>query len=409
LSDERSILDSAVIYVKIRAMKTAYLDAFSGLSGDMIVGALLDAGAELDGLERAVATLGMTGYQLGRRTKVASGIVATKFEVGVTESQPERHLSEITGMIRRGALNSNVADRAIAVFDALAIAEARVHRTTPEDVHFHEVGAVDSIVDVVGAAWALDQLGLDELFVSPLPMGTGFAKSRHGVIPVPPPATVELLAGFTIKLGDGESEMVTPTGAAMVKALGRPAPADLHFTVERIAYGAGTKDFSDRPNVLRLIIGQLADPYEADELIEIAANIDDLNPQIYSHVSDRLFGAGARDVTITPTIMKKGRPGVTLVVLAEPASREHLAAILFAETSTIGVRFHQVRRLKLDRQLVMTNTRFGPIRVKVSGPPAAPLTLAPEYDDCAKAALAHDAPLKRVIEEAAAAARRMLS
>jgi len=240
-------------------------------------------------------------------------------------------------------------------------------------------------------------------------MGKGFTKSRHGIIPVPPPATLELMAGFAVKLGDGEAEMVTPTGAAIAQALGRPAPSPLHFAVERIAYGAGTKDFTDRPNLLRMMIGQEASQFATDELVEIAANIDDLNPQIYGYVSDRLFAAGARDVTLTPTIMKKGRPAVTLTVLAEAAARDRIAALIFAETSTIGIRFHPVNRLKLDRRIVDVATQFGVIRVKVSGEAAHLTTLAPEYDDCTKAALAHGVPLKLVIEEAAAAARRMLS
>lgn len=390
-------------------MKTAYFDAFSGLSGDMIVGALLDAGADFTALERALATLGMSGYRLAMRPKTASGIVATKFDVEVTDAQPERHLSEIVAMIRGGALDATVIGRAVAVFEALAEAEARVHRTTPDRVHFHEVGAVDSIIDVVGAAWGFEQLGIGQIFVSALPMGKGLAKSLHGIIPVPPPATLELMAGFAIKLGDGEAEMVTPTGAAIVKALGRPAPASLNFAVERVAYGAGTRDYTDRPNLLRVMLGREATGYAVDELIEMAANIDDLNPQIYGHVSERLFAAGARDVTLTPTIMKKGRPGVILTVLAEAAARERLAAVLFAETSTIGLRFHPVSRLKLDRRVVEVTTRFGPLRVKVSGDGDHPATLAPEYDDCRAAALAHDVPLKLVLEEALAAARRMLS
>jgi uncharacterized protein (TIGR00299 family) protein len=389
--------------------KTGYLDAFSGLSGDMIVGALLDAGANFAALEQVVATLGMDGYRLATRAKSASGIVATKFEVEVSAPQPERHLGEIVAMIRQGALAPAVAGTAIAIFEALAEAEARVHRTTPDQVHFHEVGAVDSIIDVIGAAWGLAQLEIGSLLVSALPMGKGFAKSRHGIIPVPPPATVELLTGFPVRLGDGEAEMVTPTGAAIVRALARPAPPSMRFAIERVGYGAGSKDFSDRPNLLRLMVGHEPANLAVDDLIEIAANIDDLNPQIYDHVTERLFAAGARDVTITPIIMKKGRPGVTLAVLAEAALRDPMAEILFRETSTIGLRFHPVSRLKLERRIIEAETRFGVIRIKVSGDSGGPLTIAPEYDDCRKAALAHDAPLKVVIEEAAAAGRRMLS
>jgi uncharacterized protein (TIGR00299 family) protein len=390
-------------------MKTAYFDAFSGLSGDMIVGAMIDAGADFEQLDRAIATLGLEDYRLSTRAKSASGIIATKFEVEVTQPQPERHLAEIVRMIRGGGLVTAVVNKAIAIFEVLAEAEARVHRTTPDKVHFHEVGAVDSIIDVVGAAWAIEELGIETILVSALPMGKGFAKSRHGVIPVPAPATIELLAEFPVRMNDGESEMVTPTGAAIVKALARPAPIDLQFAIERIAYGAGTKDFSDRPNLLRLMIGHELMKLGIDSMVEIVANIDDLNPQIYEHVTERLFAEGARDVTITPTIMKKGRPGVTISVLAEVASRERLVGILFVETSTIGVRFHPVERLKLERKIIEVGTRFGVIRVKIAGEPSNPATITPEYEDCRRAASTHDVPLKLVIEEAAACGRRLLS
>jgi len=389
-------------------MKTAYLDAFSGLSGDMMVGALLDAGADAAALDHAMAGLGLHGYRISTRRKDVSGIAATKFDVEVLEAQPERHLGEILAIINRAALPSRATRNGIAIFEALADAEAKVHRTTRDHVHFHEVGAVDSIIDIVGTAWALDQLDIVTLLVSVLPMGAGFARSRHGIIPVPAPATAELLAGFPLRLGDGPSEMVTPTGAAILKALARPAASIANFEIERIGYGAGTKDFADRPNLLRLMIGRERANFASDDLVEISANIDDLNPQIYGHLSDLLFAAGARDVTLTPTIMKKGRPAVTLTVLAEAAARDHLAQLIFAETSTIGLRFHPVSRLKLDRKSIEVETRFGVIRVKVSGDSAAPITVAPEYDDCQRAALEHDAPLKLVMEEALTAARRQL-
>jgi len=399
----------ACCYVKLKNMKNAYLDAFSGLSGDMIVGAILDAGAELAELERAAAGLRVGGYRLSTRRKTVSGIAALKFEVEVLEAQPERHLGEIRAMIEGAGLPVTVTRNAIAIFKALAGAEAKVHHTTPEEVHFHEVGAVDSIIDIVGAAWGFERLGVGQIMVSALPMGTGFARSRHGVIPVPAPATAELLAGFPIRLCDGPSEMVTPTGAAILKALARPAPVPLAFETERVGYGAGTKDFSDRPNVLRLMIGREPSALGSDEIIEIAANIDDLNPQIYDHLSERLFAAGVRDVTLTPTIMKKGRPGVILSVLAEAAIRDQIAAIIFAETTTIGLRFHPMARLKLERRVTAVETRFGTVRVKLSGDPSHPVTAAPEYEDCRRAAIDHKVPLKMVIEEAAAAARRQLS
>lgn len=390
-------------------MRTAYLDAFSGLSGDMIAGAILDAGADFDLLKDMVDTLQLRGCKLSTRRKSVSGIEALKFDVEVVEPQPERHLRDIRAIIQGAGIAPKVARDAIRVFELLADAEAKVHHTTPEQVHFHEVGAVDSIVDIVAAAWGFDLLNVSDVLVSALPLGTGFAKSRHGIIPVPAPATAELLAGFPVRLNDGSAEMVTPTGAAVLKAFARPAAGALRFEIERVGYGAGSKDFADRPNVLRLLLGHQSSAFDADDLLEIVANIDDLNPQIYDHVCERLFAAGARDVTITATIMKKGRPGVILAVLAEPALRDELAGIIFAETSTIGIRFHPVSRLKLPRKTLLVETRFGGIRVKVSGTGSAPLTIAPEYDDCHRAALAHHVPLKLVMDEARNSANRAVT
>jgi uncharacterized protein (TIGR00299 family) protein len=382
-------------------MKSAFLDAFSGLSGDMIAGAMLDAGADFDELRAALASLPLDGYRLASRRKLVSGISALKFEVEVTARQPERHLHEIREIVRRAsALSASVKDRAMAIFAALAEAEAKIHRTTPEEVHFHEVGAVDSIIDIVAAAWGYERLELGEMTVSPLPAGSGFVRSQHGVIPVPAPAAAELLAGFPMRMGDGLSEMVTPTGAAIVRALATPVPPAMGFRVERIGYGAGTKDFADRPNVLRLMVGERVQTYENDDLIEIAANIDDLNPQIYDHVVERLLETGARDVTLTPTIMKKGRPAVTISVLADPAAREQIAAVLFAETSTIGLRFHPVARLRLAREIIEVETQWG-------GDDA--LTVSPEYDDCKRVARERRVALRLVLEQAQAAARRQIS
>ena len=387
-------------------MKTAYLDAFSGLSGDMIVGAILDCGADFSAFERALKAVPISGYRVSTRRKTVSGISALKFEVEVTEPQPERRFGEIRTMIEASALAETVKRQAIAIFKALADAEAKIHHTTPDHVHFHEVGAVDSIVDVVGTAWGLEQLGVGDVIVSPLPMGSGFVRSQHGTIPVPAPATIELLAGFPLKLGDGAAEMVTPTGAAVIRALARTVALPLNFEPEKVGYGAGTRDLADRPNVLRMMIGRERAAFDGDELIEISANIDDLNPQLYDHVMERLFAAGARDVTLTPTIMKKGRPAIVLGVMAEAANRDALAEIIFAETSTIGMRFHGVARLKLQREIREVETRWGKVRVKLSGANGrGPTNISPEYEDCRAIAEAHGVPLRVVIEEARDAAR----
>jgi pyridinium-3,5-bisthiocarboxylic acid mononucleotide nickel chelatase len=393
-------------------MKTAYFDAFSGLSGDMIVGAILDCGADFEEFERAIGSMPITGYRLSTRRKILSGISALKFDVEVTERQPERHFGEIRALIDASSLAATVRSRAISIFEVLAQAEAKIHNTTPDRVHFHEVGAVDSIVDIVGTAWGLEHLGVGDVIVSPLPMGNGFARSQHGVIPVPAPATAELLTGFPLKIGDGAHEMVTPTGAAVIRALARPATIPLAFEVEKIGYGAGSRELQDRPNVLRLMLGHERVGFDSDEMIEISANIDDLSPQIYDHLMQRLFEAGARDVTLTPTMMKKSRPAVTLGVIAEAASRNALAEIIFTETSTIGLRFHSVGRLKLHREIREVETRWGKVRVKISSPNGgAPTTktISPEYDDCRRIAAEHKVPLRVVIEEARDAARTFAS
>jgi len=386
-----------------------YLDAFSGLSGDMFLGALLDAGLDLRELEQALASLNLGGYRLAATRRTVSGISAVKFDVELLEAQPERRLGQIRDLIEGSDLSAAVKGSAVAVFTALAEAEAKIHRTSPEEVHFHEVGAVDSIIDIVGVAWSLSRLEIGELMVSPLPMGGGFVRSRHGQLPVPAPATVELLAGFPVKLRDGQGEMVTPTGAALVKVLARPAPIPLTFQIERIGYGAGSASFDDRPNLLRLMLGREAPPAASDEIVEIATNIDDLNPQIYDYVSERLFAAGAYDVVLTPTIMKKGRPAITLTVLAEAARRDAIADILFSETTTIGLRYHPVSRLKLEREVKQVQTRWGPIRVKVSRRGSSVVNLSPEYEDCRRAAAEHGVALKEVAQEALSAAREQLT
>jgi hypothetical protein len=387
-------------------MKTAYLDAFSGLSGDMIVGAILDCGADFAEFERAIKLMPISGYRLSTRRKVSSGISALKFDVAVTEPQPERDFGGIRALIDASTLAATVRGRAISIFEVLARAEAKVHNTSLDQVHFHEIGAVDSIIDIVGTAWGLEHLGVGDVIVSVLPMGRGFTRSQHGVIPVPAPATAELLSGFQVKIGDGSHEMVTPTGAAVVRALARQAEIPLAFEVEKIGYGAGARELEDRPNVLRLMLGRERAAFDSDEMMEISANIDDLSPQIYEHVMDRLFAAGARDVTITPTMMKKSRPAVTLGVIAEAARRDAIAEIIFAETSTIGLRFHAVERLKLHREVREVETRWGKVRVKTSGAHGRePATISPEYDDCRRIAAEHKVALRVVMEEARDAAR----
>ena len=389
--------------------ETAFLDAFSGLSGDMLVGALLDCGLDLHDLEQALSSIKLAGYRIGCRRRELSGISAVKFDVEVSDPQPERRLGEIRSLIESSNLADGVKRTAIAAFVALAEAEAKVHSTSVDEVHFHEVGAVDSIVDIVSAAWGFEQLRVTQLLVPPLPMGSGFVNSRHGRLPIPAPATLELLTGFPVKLGDGPGEMVTPTGAAILKVLGRPGRLPLRFEVERIGYGAGTATFDDRPNVLRLMLGHETAALTNDEIIEISTNIDDLNPQMYDYVCERLFAAGAYDVVLAPTIMKKGRPAIMVTVLADEARRDAIADVLFSETTTIGLRYHPVSRLKLAREIAQVETRWGPIRIKVSRHGHHVVNLSPEYEDCRRAAAEHQVALKTVMQEAHQAARGQLT
>jgi len=401
-------------------MSLAYLDAFSGIAGDMMVGALLDCGLDIAALESELSRLPLEGYAIRRETRERSGIHATKFVVdlagGHAHTHPHEHahgeahgghghqrFRDIRAMIRESSLQPRVCELALQVFARLAEAEGKVHGVEPEDVAFHEVGAIDSIVDIVGTAWAIDALGIDDLVVSALPLGRGIVRAAHGPLPVPGPATIELLRGFPVRVEDGEWEMVTPTGAAIVAALARPGPMPAGFVVDKIGYGAGDSEFTDRPNLLRVLLGKASAAVGSDLLVLLESNIDDLNPELYEHATTRLFAAGAVDVTLVPVQMKKGRPGVVLQVLAPPARRDDVVAVLFAETTTIGVRFHAVERLTLAREFAEVETAYGPVAVKIATGPGG-RTVAPEYESCRAAAVRHGVPLRRVYDAARRAA-----
>jgi uncharacterized protein (TIGR00299 family) protein len=393
-------------------VRLAHLDAFSGVSGDMTVGALLDCGLDLADLERELGKLPVEGYRLRVEQRERSGIRATKFVVdvaghdkgGPAHDHPHRPYRMIRRMIEESALAARVRELSLRVFERLALAEGKVHGVDPEEVEFHEVGAVDSIVDVVGACWGFAAHGIDEITVSPLPLGKGLHRAAHGPLPIPGPATAELLRGFPVRLGDGEAEMVTPTGAAIVAALGRPAAASEPLVVDRIGYGAGDMEFRDRPNLLRILLGTRAAPANLDSLLVLETNVDDLNPEIYEYVIERLFADGARDVYLVPIHMKKGRPGVLLSVLCDPERRDALAAILFAETSTLGVRIAPVSRIAVEREVREVECRYGRVRVKIGHAPNGARNVAPEYEDCKRLAAASGTPLKVVYQEALRAA-----
>src|SRR5262245_1458596 len=361
-------------------MRLLFLDTFAGISGDMTVGALLALGVELERMRSELAALPLSGYALRASDTLVHGIRACKFDVEIDapahgHAHPHRAYADIRTMLRGSALAPRVRATADAIFARLAAAAGRVHGVAPEAVTFHEVGAVDSIVDIVGTAIGLAALEIGAVYVAALPLGSGTVQSQHGVIPVPAPATVELLRGFAVRISDGSGELVTPTGAAIVAALARAGAAPPPLTIDAVGYGAGTRTLSDRPNLLRAVLGHSASALGSDELIELATNIDDTNPELYEHVMEELFAAGARDVWLQPAQMKKNRPGTVLHVLAEAAARDAMAAVVLRETSAIGVRFHPVQRSLLPRSQQTVGTEYGAVRVKIAHAPDGTLNV----------------------------------
>lgn len=387
-------------------MKIAYVDASAGASGDMLLGALIDAGLSLDTLREKLSGLAVDGYTLSARQITPHGIGATKLDVELADgTPPHRHLKHIVEIIDRSELDVVVKDQAKAVFTRLAEAEAKVHRTTVERIHFHEVGAVDAIVDIVGTVIGLHELGIEKLYCSPLPVSHGWVMCQHGKLPVPPPAVVELLNGVPTRPLDVEGETLTPTGAAILTTLADDwsMPA---MVADVTGYGAGTKDFGI-PNVVRLMVGHTAPQPSAVTLLE--ANLDDMNPEWYDRAVGKLFEAGALDVTLQPLQMKKGRPGVLLRVLCDPAARQRLAEVMMRETTTLGVRWFEGSRECLDRDWLEVDTDFGRVRVKLGRRGDHILNIAPEYESCRAAADAADAPLPLVEAAAREAARRQVA
>jgi uncharacterized protein (TIGR00299 family) protein len=379
-------------------MKLCYIDAFSGISGDMTVGALLDAGADFEGLEAALSALGLGATYRLEKTK-RRGIAASKFHVQGGESKSHRHLTHILKMIEAAPISDRVKRDSSAVFQKLGEAEAKMHALPIEKVHFHEVGAVDSICDIVGACWCLDALAIDEIWSGPLNLGSGTVKTEHGILPVPAPATAELLMGKPVYARGPEMELTTPTGAALVSALAHNFAPLPPISIETIGYGAGDRDFPEQANVLRVMIGQTRQASESTTVSVIETNIDDTTPQVLGYAMERLLESGALDVTLTALLMKKNRPGTMLTVIARPEDQEALAAIVLRETSTLGLRVYTAERRVQPREFVDVETKHGFVRMKV-GPNGA---ASPEYDDCRRLALQAGVPLKDILAEASQA------
>jgi uncharacterized protein (TIGR00299 family) protein len=386
-------------------MRGLYLDCFSGISGDMFLGALVDLGVEPAHLRSQLKKLRVSGYQLSAARVNRSGLTGTKVDVKLTKTQqPERRLKDIARIVQGSRLSPAVRRRAMDAFETLVEAEARVHRVPKDRVHLHEVGAVDAIVDIVGAMIGLERLGWPRVICSPLHVGRGMVTMEHGTFPVPGPATAEILKGKPCYATQVEGELVTPTGAALVATLADDFGPMPPMRVRAIGYGAGTKQFDGHPNLLRILDGDLLDEAVLREtVLVLETTIDDMNPQLYGHLMERLFAAGALEVFYTPIQMKKNRPGIMVTVICPEPRLQDVSAVIFRETTTIGFRYLPMGRIELARRVETISTPYGPIRMKVSVYNGEVVQATPEYEDCRKAALKADRPLKEIQRLAAQA------
>jgi uncharacterized protein (TIGR00299 family) protein len=375
-------------------MRIAYFDTIAGISGDMTLGAFVSAGVPLDELTAELHKLHLTGFELQASHRERSGIVATKIDVVISEPpHGHRHLKDIHAVIDASGCSSFVKETAKRIFHEIAVAEATVHHSTPEKIHFHEVGAIDSIVDIVGTAICLEKLKVEAVYTSPIRTGSGgFVNTEHGKMPVPTPATVEILKGYPTELTNLPYELTTPTGAAIVKALSRGVLRSERVRVESIGYGAGSREIEHVPNLLRIMIGELEPELQSDDVVTIETNIDDMNPEVYPYVMEQLLNAGAHDVFLVPIIMKKGRPGMLISVLIERSKLDAALGILFRETSTLGVRLQTVERRKLPRATKQVNTSLGVVTVK-SVIRDGHEQLVPEFEECKRLAKERGLPL----------------
>jgi len=385
----------------------AYFDCFSGISGDMVLGAVVDAGAPLGEIEAALRRLPVSGWTISAEKVKKGALRATRVKVEITETHHHRGLSKILEIIAGAKLPARAAARAEEVFKCLAEAEAHVHDAPVEKVHFHEVGAVDAIVDIVGGCVGFELLGIEEFACSPLNVGGGRVQTAHGLLPVPAPATADMLRQAPTYSTGIERELVTPTGAAFVAALCTrfgPMPA---MTVSKIGYGAGAADLSEQPNALRLFVGEAAAAEAGagwqESVAVIETNVDDMNPQLYGHFVEQALAAGALDVFSAAVQMKKNRPGLLITVLCESEKVDRIVDLLFRETTTIGVRVHTAQRRTLEREVLPVETPHGQVRVKISRLDGHVLNAAPEFDDCRRIANERGVPLKQVLADALAA------
>lgn len=379
-------------------MKIAYFDCFSGISGDMVLGALLDLGVPEKVLLEALERLPVKGYSFHVTQEKRGAIAGTRVRIEI-DHQPSRTFSDIESLILKSDLDDPVKEMSLDIFRRLAEAEAEVHQMPMDQVHFHEVGALDSILDVVGAAIGLHVLSIDKVYASRIPLGGGFVHTHHGVLPVPCPATVLLLKGASVYDSGIKRELVTPTGAAILAALAQSYGPMPDMTLQATGYGVGSHPASDPPNLLRILCGTAPVSYLQRQLLMVETHIDDMNPEFYGYVLDQLFALGVLDVALVPIQMKKNRPGTLLRVLLEPALEPRVLELLFRETTTLGVRVQEVKRVELVREIKEIGTHYGLCRVKSVILPGGERQILPEYEECKRIAEVHGLPLRKVYEE----------
>ena len=418
MADDKSKIEN-------RKSKILYLDPFSGIAGDMLLGALLDLGLDLARLRQELGKLKLAGFRLSSQRVLRGAISAVKFNVedahehGHAQGHEHEHghqhehrsWARIKALIEGSELSGPVKSRSLSVFTKLAEAEGKIHQRPPEQVSFHEIGAVDSIVDIVGACAGLELLGIDEIWCGPVALGSGTVKCAHGLLPVPAPATAELMRGLPVRASTVEAELTTPTGAALIAALGSRFGPLPDMSIEKIGYGAGSRERQALPNVLRVFLGTLQEPgaetessQTADTVLEIRTNLDDVSAEVLGYLAEKLTRLGVLDVFFTPIQMKKARPATMLTVLAEPQQLDAVAATLFRECGTFGLRYQTQRRLKLARRGVTVSTEFGAVRVKIGEWQGEVVSVHPEFEDCRARAEEKGVPLRAVMDAARALA-----
>ncbi len=381
-------------------MRIAYFDCFSGASGDMILGAMIDAGLNLAGLREVLKKLSLQNLSLKVRRVLKGGISATQILVeGKREKKESRSLKEIFQIIDRSRLEADLKEESKRIFERIASVEAKIHKRPMEDIHFHEIGGLDSVVDIVGAAWGKRALGIERVHVSKVNVGTGFVRCEHGTLPVPAPATLALMKGKPIYSSGVERELLTPTGAALLTSFGSAFGNMPEMKAERIGYGAGRDDLP-HPNLLRLIIGEGRDSAGDEKVMVLETNIDDMNPQVYDYIMERLLAMGVQEVFLTPILMKKNRPATLLTIICPEEQLTGVIHFLIKETTTIGLRWREESRSCAEREIVSIPTKYGKIRFKLARWGGERVNLSPEYEDCKRLALHHRISIKDVYDEA---------